>query len=1044
MICQRTRLWVVLTCVYVAAVFARETPAAEAVAGDTSALHFDFETGDLQGWKVVEGAFDKLISDRAAFHNRYTEDNRYNKQGKFYLSTVEGQDGSSKDHMVGIVESPVFVLSSPGMSFLLGGGNSPSTYLALCTLDGKEVLTARGKNTEVLERVAWKTPELVGQKLFLRIFDGNTDGWGHVTFDDFQATGKLDDAATRDHFVQRKPLLSQELRRLSAQALGAPTIVPANPEMLQILREAIKDLIATFGARYPKGADYLARLDALEKRLAEPQAATDFAALQREALAANPLVSGQPLLYTTHAQYVAIYHAIDTLYQVGEATEGKYHRGGALKVLDVPSGKTKTLVEAPEGLVRSPCVHFDAKKIIFSMRHNPKENFHLFEINVDGTGLKQLTSAPDVSDFDPLYLPDDTVVFSSTREPKYNMCSQDIGANLHRMEADGANIYQITKSTLFENQSSLMPDGRILYKRWEYVDRNFGDAHGFWTVNPDGTNQAVLWGNNKADPGAVYYPRVIPGSGGKLLCILSTHHHNMWGPLAIIDPQLATDGKASILRTWPASVRQRLSDSDRFNCDGMNAINPKYEEPWPLSEKYFLCSRMIGKGPEMGIYLIDTFGNEVLLHAEAPSCFSAMPIVAQARPPLLPSRRTFAQEPGYLYVQNVYQGTHMQGVKPGAVKKIRIVESPEKRAWTSGKWYGQGFQAPGMNWHDFTAKRILGTVPVEADGSAYFTVPSDTFIYFQLLDENGMMIHSMRSGTVLQAGERTGCVGCHEHRLSAPPAVAPASLPAGTETGATPMALRRAASEIEPWYGPPRIFNYLSEVQPVFDKYCVSCHDFGKDGAKKLILAGDKDPFFNASYTQLWRKGYIKPIGAGPSSVQPAYAWGSHASKIVQYLQMNASRVKLDKESFDRLVTWIDLNAPYYPSYDTSYPDNMSGRCPLNDAQMKRLGQLTGIKWDREANFASNTGPWVSFDRPELSPSLEKLAKDGPEYKEALAIIQAGKEVFAKVPRADMPGFQPCEKDASREAFYAKRREIERRNRDAIREGKKMYDGSSQ
>ena len=245
---------------------------------------------------------------------------------------------------------------------------------------------------------------------------------------------------------------------------------------------------------------------------------------------------------------------------------------------------------------------------------------------------------------------------------------------------------------------------------------------------------------------------------------------------------------------------------------------PKYEDPWPLSDKYFLCSRMTGNGQEMGIYLIDTFGNEVLLHAEAPGCFSAMPLGSSARPPVIPPRRDFDRRPGTVYVQNVYSGTHMQDVKPGAVKKIRIVESPEKRGWSPGKWFGQGFQAPGMNWHDFTAKRILGTVPVEADGSAYFTVPSDTFVFFQLLDENDMMIQSMRSGTVLQAGERTGCVGCHDQRQAAPPLT----------SGAAPSALRREPSEIEPWYGPPRIFSYLAEVQPVFDKNCVRCHDFGQ------------------------------------------------------------------------------------------------------------------------------------------------------------------------------------------------------------------------
>ena len=809
------------------------------------------------------------------------------------------------------------------------------------------------------------------------------------------------------------------------------------PAAFGALRQAIEDLRETFADRYPKGDDFLARLGDIEKRfaVAKPdeaaKLAAEFESLRREALVANPLVSGQPLIFCVHAQHIAAYHAIDTLSQVGEATDGKYHRGGALKALDLRNGEARTLVEAPQGIVRSPCVSFDAKRILFAMRRDPRENLHLFEINADGSGLKQLTFAPGVSDFDPIYLPDGSIVFSSTREPKYNMCSQDIGANLYRMEADGANIHQITKSTLFENHAALMPDGRILYKRWEYVDRNFGDAHGFWSVNPDGTNQATVYGNNTADPAAVYYGQPIPGTG-RVLCTLSTHHHNMWGPLAILEPRIATDGKGAIARTWPTAVRDWLRDSDAFDCDRLNPILPKYESPWPLSDRHFLVSRMTGKGSEMGLYLADTFGNEVLLHAEPPSCFSPMPLAPRPKPPLLPARRDFEGKDGYLYVQNVYIGTHMQGVKPGSVKKIRIVESPEKRGWTPAKWYGQGFMAPGMNWHDFTAKRILGTVPVEADGSAYFAVPSDTFIFFQLLDADDVMIQSMRSGTVLQSGERTGCVGCHERRHAAPPAGA---LP--------PLALRREASRIEPWYGPPRIFNYLAEVQPVFDKHCVKCHDFGTKAGEKLILAGDKDPFFNASYTQLWRRGYIKAVGAGPADIQPAYSWGAHASKLLPQLLKRRASGELDKESFDRVVTWIDINAPYYPSYYSAYPDNLGGRCPLYGGQMQRLAVLTGVNWQKEENFASNTGPWVSFDRPELSPCLAKLPKDSPACKEALAIIQAGKEFLAKRPRADMPGFVPCEKDQQREAFYQECLAAERRRREAIRKGERLYDRPS-
>ena len=995
-------------------------------------IRFDFETGDLQGWKVVEGRFERPVTNRANYHNGSAYASR---QGKWHLSTVEGVNDTSADPQMGVIESPVFVLQGPAMSFLIGGGKSPQTYVALCTSDGREVLRVSGQDSEQMIRVQWKAEKLLGQKVFLRVVDANAGGWGHVTFDDFSAQGTLDPAATQSQFAQRKKVLNRVQVAAAASARSGGSTV--NSAAIAALRAAIEDLTCTFGERYPGGKEYLARLDeickAVESDSSDLKQGLDvkFLELQRAALTANPLVSGQPIVFTARAQYAAAYHAIDTLFQVGEATDGKYVRGGALKLFDPRSGETKTLLGTQQGTIRSPCVHFHGQRILFSMRRTPKENLHIFEINADGSGLRQLTKAADVSDFDPIYLPDESIVFCSTREPKFNMCSQDIGANLFRMDSDGANIHQITKSTLFENQASLAPDGRIIYKRWEYVDRNFGDAHGFWSVNPDGTNQALVWGNNKADPAAVYYPRIIPGTN-RLLCILSTHHANMWGAMAIIDPRIDTDRNVSILRTWPASVKNTLTDRDHFNCDRLGGVRPKYEDPWPLSDKYFLCSRQTSNG-QMGIYLIDTFGHELLLHAEAPGCFGAMPLRTSPRPPLLAERRDYTSQEGLMYVDDVYQGTHMQGVKRGTVKKLRIVESPEKRGWTNGKWYGQGFQAPGMNWHDFTAKRIIGSVPVESDGSAYFKVPSDRFLYFQLLDENDMMIQSMRSGTVLQAGEKIGCVGCHDRRLSAPP-IRPSA----------PLALARAPSKPQPWYDQGRIFSYLSEVQPVFDKHCVSCHDFGKPGAAKLILAGDRDPFFNASYTQLHRKRYITVVGAGPAGIQPPYSWGAHASKIVAVLRAghkhDGTEVKLDQESMARLTTWIDLNAPYYPTYYSAYPDNIAGRCPLGDGPLNRLGQLTGVHWGHQSNFGSSSGPWVSFDRPELSPCLIRLNKNSPQYKEALALIQRGKESLTKQPRGDTLDFVPCAADQRREATYAARQQIELRNREAIRNGQNTYD----
>jgi hypothetical protein len=329
-----------------------------------------------------------------------------------------------------------------------------------------------------------------------------------------------------------------------------------------------------------------------------------------------------------------------------------------------------------------------------------------------------------------------------------------------------------------------------------------------------------------------------------------------------------------------------------------------------------------------------------------------------------------------------------------------------------------------MNWDDFNNKRILGTVPVEADGSAYFTVPADRFVYFQLLDENRMMVQSMRSGTIVRPGERLGCVGCHEDRRTAVPNLAKA-------------AAARAPSTPEPPFGrEPFLFNYLAEVQPIWDRHCVRCHDFGGKAAGTFLLAGDLTRSFNVSYMELRRKGLVKVIGAGPAPVQKPYAWGSHASRLVRHLRTSATGKRLSAEEFERIVTWIDINAPYYPSYASAYRKNLYGRCPVHTDALKRLKALTGVDV-----LGRPHDVLISFTRPEVSPCLAGLKEQGGEAQaEALAIIRRGKEALAERPRMDMPGAELVGTDREREEKYVRllRREAEARR--AIADGRRLRD----
>ena len=815
-----------------------------------------------------------------------------------------------------------------------------------------------------------------------------------------------------------------------AQPAGAATLPGAEP-----LRTAILDLVRCCGDHYLQGREYLSRLEQLERRaeqLPDRQAAQlslQLEALRREALLANPLVRGRPILFVARHQYRPDHHNTETMFQTGEINTGSFQGPGALKVLDLArGGRVRTVIEVPDGVARDPEVSFDGRKILFAMRRNRQDDYHIYQINADGSGLEQLTFGSGLSDIDPIWLPSGEIVFTSTREPKYCMCNRHIMGNLFKMDADGANLQQIGHNTLHEGHPSLLPDGRILYDRWEYVDRNFGNAQGLWTVNPDGTNHVVYYGNSTDSPGAVLDARAIPGTQ-QVVATFSSCHDRPWGALAILDRRLGVDGRPAVIRTWPADA---IGLVDHGNYDTFTRVRPKYEDPYPLSAKHFLCSRMTGKGEQMGIYLVDMFGNEVLVHAEELGCFDPMPLAPRERPPAIPPRIELARREGHFYVADVYVGTGMEKIARGTVRSLRVVESPEKRFWTHPAWDGgTGQQAPGMAWDDFNNKRILGTVPVEPDGSAYFGVPADRFVYFQLLDERGMMVQTMRSGTIVRPGETTGCVGCHDQRRAA------------LGVSRLPAAMRRPPSRLAPRYGPERLFNYLAEVQPVLDKHCVSCHDYGKDSGKKLNLAGDLGLVFNTSYVELRAKNYVHVIGAGPAPVLPPLAWGSHTSPLVKILLEGHkdpkidSQVKLGKEDFDRIVTWIDLNAPYYPDYSTSYRENLYGRSPLDNRQLAELSRLSGLKL-QELRYLG----FVNFTRPEHSPCLGKLAdKNSPEYRQALTIIQAGRQTLKQRPRTDMPGFQLVSRtEIGQQSRYEARQKTAAQMREAILKGQKFYD----
>ena len=569
--------------------------------------------------------------------------------------------------------------------------------------------------------------------------------------------------------------------------------------------------------------------------------------------------------------------------------------------------------------------------------------------------------------------------------------------------------------------------------------------------------------------------RVIPGTD-KVLCIYGACHDLPWGAMVVVDRSKGLEGTEPIIHMWPDSARELVGKNDDvFNqsmanknaIDDMRKLNTRYEDPYPVHDLekgngggyFFMVSKVIGeyqqsqiqsKKGKMALVLSDVFGNEIVVY-DIPDpvlgAFGATPLASRKQPPALPDVVDYSKDYGTMYVNDVYLGTgdEMESVEKGSIKYLRIVEAPPRRTFNEGPvWNVDAQQVTAMNWNLTNNKRILGDVPVEEDGSAFFNLPADTFVQIHALDEDKQMVQAMRSGTIVRPGETQGCIGCHENRLSAPAA-----------TNMAPLAMRRAPSELEPWLDTPSVedskpFNYLTEVQPVFDANCISCHDYGEEAGDALNLSGDVSYPFNVSYHEIMKEAgmrytgseekMVNFVGDGPPGVLPAYAWGSHRSKLVRVFKEGHYDVELSQEEMQRIVTWIDLNAVYYGPYESYYP----GRNPVlalengNEKLKTILGEL-----DLQKQFKDHIlkkGHLINFTRPELSPILSGI-QDEQRRAEALSYLKEASGLLDQRPREDQTNASIAEADLDKhnaDRFAATRKEKEE-SVEAVLEGSKHY-----
>jgi len=731
------------------------------------------------------------------------------------------------------------------------------------------------------------------------------------------------------------------------------SILESDRDPLDILlrrTRALLDDIASMPDAPPLAA-HDGRLDALAAEAAKvdvKHAAQRLAlfrrvhALRREIAFANPLLNFDKLLFIKRER-ARFNHMCDQYY-------GAYAvPGGGLFVLHDPFGDKPVVRDILAGATvqrgrlkgttltsggfLSPELTYDGKTVYFAyvecegdtrhIDHLDHANrghwergrcYHLFKVNVDGSGLEQLTDGT-WNDFDPHPLPNGRVMFITERRGGYLRCGRACPSyTVFDMKSDGSDIRMLSPHENNEWHPSVTHDGMILYTRWDYVDRHGCVAHHPWVMTPDGRDSRAMHGNfsvknQRADMEMDL--RAIPGSH-KISGTATPHHGQAYGSLIIYDPSIPDDDALGPVK--------RLTPDVAFpESQGGKQV---YGTPWPLSENYYLCVYDDGmrdgggrqgqkhESGNYGIYLVDAFGNKVLIYRDPEvACLSPMPLRPRTMPPLVPAQSDrLAENPpreGTMAVMNVYDSLRPwpQGT---SIKALRIYQTYPSSVPSGYAPHETGRRIAEAGDSVNLARRILGTVPVEEDGSAYFKVPALREVYFQALDEDGLAVQSMRSATWVQPGEHLTCQGCHEPRDRTPPAQA-----------RVPLALQRPPSTPEPDVDGTNPFSYPRLVQPVLDRHCVACHAEHDDAPpldREIVRWSRGGTRVYRSYATLIEKYAFWRYGDHYRTIPGKF--GAKASKLYPLLKDGHYDVKLTDEEMHRITVWLDSVSNFYGVYE--------------------------------------------------------------------------------------------------------------------------------
>jgi len=711
----------------------------------------------------------------------------------------------------------------------------------------------------------------------------------------------------------------------------------------------------------------------------------------------NPEVKFDSLLLRTSrsARFPANWQGNST-YLRRAGREFKPNFDDEIQVLNLKDRSMKPLYDPAskqEGLM-DICLDYSGDKFLYSGVDTKTNTFQVYEMNIDGRGKRQITpSLPEIDSYNGIYLPNGKILFCSTASLNSVPCvgGNDYVGTLFEINPDGTGMRQVT----FDQENDWYPwvkeNGRVMYHRWEYTDNSHYFTRILLEMNPDGTNNRSIYGSNSYWPNTLFYAKQIPGHTSKFAGIVSGHHGvSRAGELVLFDQSKGDfEADGALVRIPGRGKKVEPVIIDKY----MDGKWPRFLHPYPLSENFFLVSGQLQPNQKWGLYLVDTFDNMVKIADGKKHLFEPIPVAKRKRPPVIPERINRNAKDATLYIQDIYTGPGLEGLERGTVAALRIFT------------YGYAYRMTGS--HDALAieggwdtKRVLGTVPVEKDGSVMVKIPHSMPLSLQPIDKDGNALQIMRSWTAAQPGEVVSCVGCHE-----PSRMAPSGRPA--------IASRKAPQPLKPWskVGRPYGFSFKREVQPVLDKYCAGCHD----GSKEMTKDGHLMPNFKDDSEQTLGKAHFSKSymalhpyvrRPGPESdlhVLTPMDYHTSTSELFQMLRKGHHGVKLDDESMRQLITWADLNVPYHATW-TEF---------RNDPMTKELAART-IEYKKKYSNIDDAIEWMppmpterpAFVKPEKVPAPPAPVKldgwplniTGSEVEEKSISFGDQKLSFVKVP----------------------------------------------